>query len=158
MGTESLERYNWGKLNHMQLGRYAEYFVKMEFTMFGFDVYSSEVDDKGIDFVVRKHNRIEDARYYDVQVKSTLNLNYVFMRKSKFMPKGNLYLALVLFTLGSSPEVYLIPSTRWSAPDNLFVGYDYVNLKSQPEWGLRLTKSKLPLLEPFRLATVVPEL
>ncbi len=43
------EDYDWGKLNHLQLGRYAEYFVKMEFTRHGFDVYSAEVDDKGID-------------------------------------------------------------------------------------------------------------
>ncbi|MDQ3707677.1 MAG: DUF4365 domain-containing protein [Chloroflexota bacterium] len=155
---ESLERYNWGKLNRMQLGRYAEYFVKMEFTMFGFDVYSSEVDDKGIDFVARKHNFAGDAWYYDIQVKSTLNLNYVFMRKSKFMLTDNLYLALVLFAAGSAPDVYLIPSKRWNTPDSLFADRPYINLKSPPECGLNLTKSKLPLLEPFRLVTMLPKL
>ncbi len=51
------EDYDWGKLNHLQLGRYAEYFVKMEFTRHGFDVYSAEVDDKGIDLVVRREQR-----------------------------------------------------------------------------------------------------
>ena len=44
----------WSNLNHLQLGKYSEYLVIMEFTRYGFDVYSAEVDDKGIDFVVRK--------------------------------------------------------------------------------------------------------
>jgi len=44
------QRQRWSKLSTLQLGRYAEYFVKMEFTLHGFDVYSAEVDDKGIDF------------------------------------------------------------------------------------------------------------
>ena len=41
----------------MQLARYAEYFVKMESTRHGFDVYAAEFDDKGIDFIVRKDRR-----------------------------------------------------------------------------------------------------
>lgn len=42
-----MDRYQWSKLNGLQVGRYAEYFVKMEFTMHGFQVYTSEVDDRG---------------------------------------------------------------------------------------------------------------
>ena len=49
------QEHRWSELSRLQLGRYAEYFVKMEFTLHGFDVYSAEVDDKGIDFVIRKH-------------------------------------------------------------------------------------------------------
>ena len=44
------DKYNWRRLNKLQLGQYAEYFVKMEFTVLVFDVYSAEVDDRGIDF------------------------------------------------------------------------------------------------------------
>jgi hypothetical protein len=49
----------------------------MEFTLAGFDVYTSEVDEKGIDFIIRK----DEDRYYDVQVKSVRGLNYVFFPK-----------------------------------------------------------------------------
>lgn len=77
---EPHNRYKWSRLNHLQLGRYAEYFVKMEFTLFGFDVYTAEVDDKGIDFVVRK----DATQYYDVQVKSVFKSTYIFMQKEKF--------------------------------------------------------------------------
>ena len=71
---------NWSKLNHLQLGKYGEYFAKMEFTKTGFDVYTAEVDDKGIDFVVRKN----ETEYFDIQVKSVRNNNYVFMKKEVF--------------------------------------------------------------------------
>ena len=65
--------YNWKKLNSLQLGKYAEYYVKMEFTLYGFDVYTAEVDDKGIDFVIRRNEK-----YYDLQVKSVRENNYIF--------------------------------------------------------------------------------
>ncbi|HYU20457.1 MAG TPA: hypothetical protein VEQ11_17340 [Chloroflexota bacterium] len=71
------DRWDWARLNRLQLGRYAEYFVKMEFTLFGFDVYSAEVDDRGIDFVIRRGH----DQYYDVQVKSIRERGYVFLRK-----------------------------------------------------------------------------
>ena len=60
-----MSRFRWAGLNRQQVGRYAEYFVKMEFTMHGFQVYSAEVDDRGIDFVARH----EDGTFYEVQVK-----------------------------------------------------------------------------------------
>ena len=59
------KKFEWGKLNHLQLGRYAEYYAKMEFTLLGFDVYEPEVDDKGIDFIIRK----DEDNFYEIQVK-----------------------------------------------------------------------------------------
>ena len=57
------------------------------------DVYTAEVDDKGIDFVIRK----SDHEYYDVQVKSVRKAQYVYMTKETFRPRKNLLLALVIF-------------------------------------------------------------
>ena len=48
----------WSRLSHLQLGRYAEYYAKMEFASYGYDVYTSEVDDHGVDFVAR--NPVDD--------------------------------------------------------------------------------------------------
>jgi len=48
-----MQQYIWSILNKQQVGAYAEYFVKMELTMYGFQVYGTEVDDRGIDFVAR---------------------------------------------------------------------------------------------------------
>ncbi|WID99275.1 hypothetical protein QO058_14135 [Bosea vestrisii] len=43
-GSETLRnarRHAWSRLNNQKVGAYAEYFFKMEFTMAGFQVYST---------------------------------------------------------------------------------------------------------------------
>lgn len=60
------DRYRWSQLNLQQVGTYTEYFVKMELTMYGFQVYTTEVDNHGIDFVAR-HGR---GTFLEIQVKS----------------------------------------------------------------------------------------
>lgn len=149
-----MDRYIWSSLNHLQVGRYAEYYTKMEFTAFSFDVYTAEVDDKGIDFIVRKG----EDRYYDIQVKSVRGMNYIFFPKDKFRLRDNLLAAVVLFSDGQPPSFYLIPSTVWREPNLLFVGRDYEGKSSKPEWGLNLSKVNLPLLDAYRFEGVVKNL
>lgn len=100
-----LRRYQWTKLNKQQVGSYAEYFVKMELTMYGFQVYSTEVDDRGIDFVARHEN----GPYLAIQVKSVRKPGYVFMKKSKFKLAGDLYLALGLLEDDQPPTFIWSP-------------------------------------------------
>ncbi len=45
-------RQQWSQLNKQQKGTFGEYVAKMEFAMYGFLVFTAEVDDRGIDFVV----------------------------------------------------------------------------------------------------------
>jgi len=82
-------RYSWKNLNRQQVGACSEYFVKMEMTMHGFQVYSIEVDDRGIDFIAR----FENGPFLSIQVKSIREKGYVFMQKEKFELSPNLYLA-----------------------------------------------------------------
>jgi len=140
-----MEKFRWQHLNHLQIGRYAEYLIKMELVSYGFDIYTSEVDDRGIDFVIR----INCDKYYDVQVKSIRNLNYIFFSKKKFKLSDNLFAAIVIFVEGKPPELYLIPSKRWESQDSLFVNREYENKKSEPEWGLNLSKKNIPLLSEY---------
>jgi hypothetical protein len=149
-------RYAWSRLNGLQVGRYAEYFVKMEFTLLGFDVYASEVDDKGIDFVIRS----DANRDFDVQVKSVRigSGNYIFFPKATFDLRSNLFAAIVLFEEGQPPRPYLIPATAWLTRTKLLVSYDYSNRKSKPEWGLNLSRRNLVLLEPFAFESVAASL
>ena len=39
---------NWSRFIRLQIGRYAEYYAKMKFASYSFDVYTSEVDDYGV--------------------------------------------------------------------------------------------------------------
>src|SRR5687767_15767829 len=110
------DKLQWSRLNHLQVGRYAEYLAKMEFTLCGFDVYTAEVDDKGIDFVVRR----DPAAYFDIQVKALRpkgGAGYVYFRKDCFELRGNLLAALVLFEDGNLPDLYLLPSLVWQHPN-----------------------------------------
>lgn len=149
-----MNRYDWSRLNHLQIGRYAEYFTKMEFVLYSFDIYSSEVDDRGIDFVVRRDN----SHYYDIQVKSTRGLNYIFFQKDKFVLAENLLAAVVIFQPLEPPQLFLIPSIGWRSPNNLLVSRDYIDKKSMPEWGLNLSHKAYEQLRAYAFDEMIKQL
>lgn len=141
----------WNKLNNLQLGRYAEYFAKMEFASYGLDVYTSEVDDHGIDFIVKD----KKGRFCEIQVKSKTEKGYVFMQKSKFdIENKNLYLALLIFESGKLPDIFLIQSEAWKIPNEVFVDrkYDKPGQKSQPEYGINISHKNYDILNIFRFS------
>ena len=138
-------KYNWNNLNRLQIGKYAEYYAKMEFTQYGFDVYTSEVDDKGIDFIVRK----DDSFYFDIQVKAVRDFNYIYFQKSKFQIRENLYAFILIYRKELKPSMYLIPSNIWNKPNKLFVSRDYKGKKSVPEFGINLSEMNVPKLDEF---------
>jgi len=151
-----MTRYKWKSLNKIQVGTYAEYFVKMELTMHGFQVYTTEVDDRGIDFVTRATG----GRFIEVQVKSSRGTGYIFMEKTKFLLSQTLHLALVLFIEGEEPVLYMIPSIVWNEPNSIFVSRDYdkEGQKSKPEWGINLSQKNLSALEPYRFEKTLASL
>lgn len=143
---------NWSMLNSLQLGRYAEYYAKMEFASYGLDVYTSEVDDHGIDFIAKN----KSGRFLEIQVKSIRKTNYVFMEKDKWnIEDANVYLVLLLFEDGKLPDTYLIPAKAWETPNELFCDKDYEGLKSKPEYGLNISKKNISLLREFMFEQVV---
>lgn len=147
-------RYTWSRLNHLQVGRFAEYFVKMEFALYGFQVYTAEVDDRGIDFIVRHESR----GFFEIQVKSIRGLDYIFMQKKKFPLRPDRIAAVVVLLEDQPPDLYLIPAPAWEAPNALLVSRDYEGKQSEPEWGLNISTRNLPLLATFRFDEVVASL
>ena len=140
----------WSKLSKAQVGRYGEYLFQMALVSFGYDVFSSEVDDKGIDFVLRIDG--EKPQYHDIQVKTArIKNNWVFMKKSKFPIRKNNHLGLVRLIENEPPNLFVIPSMTWRESNALIGMREYTDKKSEPEYGLRLSKKNLHLMEPFRL-------
>ncbi|MGE7091100.1 DUF4365 domain-containing protein [Lysinibacillus sp. NPDC048646] len=140
---------DWTKLNSLQVGKYAEYFAKMEFASYRLEVYTTEVDDRGIDFIIKDKN----GRFCEIQVKSLRGTGYVFMQKSKFdITNKNLYLALLIFNVGEMPDVFLIPAQVWEVPNEIFVdrNYDKPEQTSKPEWGINISKKNYSILEIFK--------
>lgn len=146
--NDQTTKYQWSKLNNLQKGMYGEYFAKMEFAMFGFLVFSSEVDDRGIDFVARHSN----GKHFDIQVKTVTGTNYTFIKKSKF--EKDLVVCLVILNEGISPSSYLFFQEDWNKPDN----QEFLKLKkfdnaSEPEYGIYLAQKRETLLNSFKFSS-----
>ncbi|TQR33624.1 DUF4365 domain-containing protein [Lysinibacillus sphaericus] len=147
---------DWTKLNSLQVGKYAEYFAKMEFASYGLEVYTTEVDDRGIDFIIKDKN----GRFCEIQVKSLRGPGYVFMQKSKFdITNKNLYLALLIFSVGEMPDVFIIPTQAWEVPNEVFVdrNYDKPGQTSKPEWGINISKKNYSILEIFKFEETIKD-
>jgi hypothetical protein len=141
-----LERYRWSALTNQQVGTFVEYFVKMELTMFGFQVYATEVDDRGVDFIAQ----FGDGPFLKIQVKSVRSTGYVFMEKSKFSFHEHRFLAFGSLVDEQPPNLFLIPSLEWCTPTALLRERNYgEGLKSSPEWGMNISKRNMALLEPY---------
>ncbi len=141
-----LERYKWSALNKQQVGAFVEYFVKMELTMFGFQVYGTEVDDRGVDFIAQ----YGEGPFLKVQVKSVRGSGYVFMEKSKFSLHQHRFLAFGLLADGRRPDLFLIPSIEWKTETPLLRDREYgEGLKSPPEWGMNISKRNMGLLDQY---------
>lgn len=141
---------NWSKLNHMQLGQYGEYYAKMEFTSYRYEVYTSGVDNHGVDFVAK----VPDTNvFYEVQVKSLCRGSYVFIPKDKIKMDDQHLVCLLHFVDNEMPEVYIIPITAWKNPNAVLVdrNYDKPGQKSKPEWGINYSRKNKHLLAPYRI-------
>jgi len=139
-----LRFYMVNKITHLHTGKIGELIGKAKFIEYGFDVYSTEVDDKGIDFIVCNKRR----EYFEIQVKTT-NKNYMFMKKEVFVPKDNLYLLLVILDNDKLPMFSLIPSLEWTKLDrpNFLKDRLFENLKSKPEYGILINDKYIPLIK-----------
>ena len=148
-----MPRSNWSALKKQQVGAYFEYFVKMEFTRYGFEVYTPEVDDRGIDFVARR----EGGAFVEVQVKALRDYGYAFLRKAHFTPRHGLYVAVGLLIDEHEPGAYLVPSTVWCEPNHVFVDreYDKPGQKSKPEWGLNVSRKNMGTIEPYAFSLML---
>lgn len=142
-------------LTRQKLGTFCEYYAKMTLASYGMDIYTSEVDDHGLDFVVEAKNG-----FLKFQVKAirTAFSGYVYMRKENFdIEDKNLFLFLILLTDGEHPETYIIPATAWRQQSRLLVYHAYEGKKSKPEYGVNVSNKNRAELEKYKLETVLKE-
>lgn len=130
---------NYTKLNNLQLGKLGEYYAKMLFTSYGYYVFTSEVDDHGVDFVAKSP---KDGKYYEVQVKSVRNNSYVVLMKSKTIISDNNLICYLRFEDGQEPLAYVIPTTAWDNPNTLFAN-------REKEYGISYSKKTEHILNEY---------
>ena len=80
--------------------------------MFGFHVYGTEVDDRGVDFVAQ----LGDGPFLKIQVKSVRGSGYVFMEKSKFSLHEHRFLAFGLLVEERPPQPFSYSIPRMAKP------------------------------------------
>lgn len=146
---------NWNDATSQQRGQTAEYYAKMLFTSYGWEVYTSEVDDHGVDFVAKKPGT---KTYYEIQVKSLYKSTYAFIPEEKFELSDTRYMCLIKLKDNCEPDVYLIPGTAWEDPQEplIYRPYDKPGQKSKPEYGVNASEKNMPLLAGYKAETMLP--
>jgi len=127
---DTFKKIKYSELNKLQVGQLGEYWTKILLTMNGLDIYTTEVDNKGIDFIVR----LNDEKFIDIQVKTIRNSGYVYIpchtwHEPDEILRENLYLALTLLNDNEIPISYLIPSKVWKNPEAPFSYKDSLVLR-----------------------------
>lgn len=146
---------NWSRkeLTRQKLGTFGEYYAKMALTSYGMSIYSAEVDDHGIDFVAETKKG-----FLKFQVKTIRSgTNYVYMKAKTFdISDKSLYLLLVLLEDGKHPALYAIPAAAWNdTQKSVFVFHAYEGKKSDPEYGINLSKKNLSQLETYKIENMI---
>ena len=150
---QNFENFTFDHLNNLQIGRIGEYWAKIWLTLGGFETYTVDVDDRGIDFVMK--NQQND--FYKIQVKSIKRpTSSIFITKKGEWETDklnkNLFLCVVIFENYKSPEIFLIPSTVWLNQNNIFKDRKYENgQSSKPEWGINISKKNMIELKEYEL-------
>lgn len=141
----------WSELSSLQLGCVAERYAIIEFMSRGYDVFTPEVDDHGVDFIAKSK---ASGKLYEIQVKAIHKCSYTFIRKDKMPLDDQRLVCYLRFEDGEEPSIYIIPATCWreSGIDGALVARDYnfPDNKSTPEYGIRGAKKYLEGLARFR--------
>ena len=136
---------SWSGLHHIVLGQIAECYAKIQFLQRGFEVYSTEADNVGFDFVAidKKKN------VYKIQVKACRNDNYQFVKEHNFYKNENYYVFYIRFIDGANPDMYLVPAAAWDDNNNAFVYHSYDDKKSEAEYGINYSKTNKDLFNKY---------
>lgn len=135
---------NYEVLNNQQIGRYGEIYALMEFLSYGIDAYTTQVDDHGVDLVVKSENGV----FCEIQVKALYKSKYVcfnneFIEGKDGKFRDNYYICLILLKDNEEPAIYLIPTAAWEDTESgLFANYEY-------EYGISISNKNFELLEQY---------
>ena len=146
---------NWSRkeLTKQKLGTFGEYYAKMTLASYGMSIYTSEVDDHGIDFVAEtRHGFIK------FQVKTLRQgTNYVFLKEEYFdVTDKALFLFLTILVDGEHPVSYVVPAVVWNDDTTgIFVHHTYEGKKSKPEYGINLSKKNMVYLENYKIENMI---
>jgi len=143
-----VERYNYKGLNGPELNEKAKEMFESEFKRTGFIVNRVKWNYRTISLLVSSDKGIRHL----VHIRSVRDYNYIYFKKKEFPLRPTWLAGVALLFEGQKPQLYLIPSKEWGKPNSLLKDRNYPPpRKSDPEWGINLTKKNMPLLAQFAL-------
>lgn len=83
------------------------------------------------------------------------------MKKRMFdVENKGLYLCLLIFRQNELPDVYLIPASAWKEENDLLRNRDYdkPDQKSEPEWGVNVSKKNQKILDNYKIEKLIDKL
>ena len=138
----------YSHLNEIQKGNFGEAYAKMAFALYGFEVYASDCDDRGIDFVVRNPG----GRFFLVQVKTTGMTANPFIPKRMFQESDNFLFVAIRLKEDDEPAIYLARGSDW-AKSQPCLGFNARGGKAGPYYEFRFARKYAACLEAFTFAT-----
>jgi hypothetical protein len=91
-----------------------------------------------------------DGRAIELFVSTQRLGGYAVWTKRRFQPSADLYAAIAVLGDGEQPDLYLLHSTEWEHAAPPLTDRDNVGKRSEPEFGVLLSRSNLPALERYR--------
>jgi hypothetical protein len=96
---------------------------------------------------------------FEVYVSGANGWGYPMWTERRLRPSPLRFAVVVRFPdRNAEPELYLIPTLDWLSPEVPLVNPQYEAMKSEPEYGVRLTSTNYDALQRYRWARRVQDL
>jgi len=144
--------YTYKHLNTGQkTGAFGEAYSKMAFILEGFEVYRTECDDRGIDFVVRN----QSGKFFLVQVKTTRETADPYIKENNFIQNDEFIFCAVRIEEGKRPLVYIAKGSDWQNNDFECLNHNPEGGDAGPYYEMRLAARYQQQLERFRFSNYI---
>jgi len=126
---------------------------RLELIGYGKDLVTERLEHLGC-AVARPSNAVDGrlsvqtsgGRSVEVFISTQRVGGYAFWTKRRLQPSRERFAVVVVLGDAPEPDVFLVPSTEWLEAVEPLTDRDYEGRKSEPEYGIELTPTALPLL------------
>ncbi|MEM7549491.1 MAG: hypothetical protein AAF363_07450 [Bacteroidota bacterium] len=141
------------------LRKQVEQFVKQELMKAGLEVFASESENRGVDFIIKTPS----GKYHELFLQP---INLDFTRSVKIPKndlgelKDNLWIVLVFVMKGMEPVLHLIASKVLQSPDN-YIFFEHEQgerFKHLSNWEIKVFQKGIGELSKYSLTSMISKL
>src|SRR3989338_2071501 len=141
-------------LNKIQKGSLGVAFSKMAFTLEGFEVYNSEYDDRGIDFIIRNSS----GKFFLVQVKTTDDTSNPYIYENKFQKSDDFIFSAVRIIEGKPLSLYIARGSDWDKGEFKCLNYNPKGGSSGAYYEIQFSKKYKNQLSEFEFQKYIEKI